>query len=137
VLGQTFRALIHSRMQVGMQRYAVEYKHADVLLFEPDRQDAEMFVTNIFSYASRRRLAEHAYQRTRRELLERRHALAPILARHGIELDLEAASDSERRLVRGVRRHHRRPSTAMRITHRLDETLDDLQRWLRQASPRG
>jgi hypothetical protein len=133
VLGQTFRALVHSRMQVGMQRYAVEYKHADVLLFEPDRQDAEMFVTNIFSYANRRRLAEHAYQRTRRELFERRHAIAPILARHGIELDLEALTDSERRLVRAARRHSR-PSTAMRTAHRLDETLGDLERWLRQAS---
>ena len=136
VLAQTFRALIHSRMQVGMQRYAIEYKHADVLLFEPDRQDAEMFVTNIFSYASRRRLAEHAYQRTRKELFERRHEIAPILARHGIELDLEAITDAERRLVPATRRH-RRPSTAMRAAHRLDETLDDLERWLRHASPRG
>jgi predicted acylesterase/phospholipase RssA len=136
VLGQTFRALIHSRMQAGMQRYATEYKHADVLLFEPDRQDAEMFVTNIFSYASRGRLAEHAYQRTRKELLERHHELAPILARHGIELDLEAITDADRRLVRATRRR-RRPSTAMRATHRLDKTLDDLARWLRHASPRG
>jgi hypothetical protein len=136
VLGQTFRALIHSRMQVGMQRYAVEYKHADVLLFEPDRQDAEMFATNIFSYASRRRLAEHAYQRTRKELFERRHAIAPILARHGIELDLDTVADPERRLVRAARRH-RRPSTAMRTAHRLEDTLDRLERWLRHASPRS
>jgi NTE family protein len=31
VLSQTFRALIHSRMQVGMERYAREFPDADVV----------------------------------------------------------------------------------------------------------
>jgi predicted acylesterase/phospholipase RssA len=136
VLAQTFRAIVHSRMQVGMQRYAAEYKHADVVLFEPDRQDAEMFVTNIFSYASRRRLAEHAYQKTRQELHQRRHELAPILKRHGITLDLEAIADPQRKLVRQPH-HARRPTTAVRTAHRLEQTLDTLERWLERGGRRG
>ena len=35
VLSQTFRALIHSRMRVGMERYAKDFPDADVVLFEP------------------------------------------------------------------------------------------------------
>ena len=58
-----------------MQRYQREFPDADVVLFEPNKHDHEMFFTNIFSYASRRRLAEHAYQKTRKELFERRHEL--------------------------------------------------------------
>jgi predicted acylesterase/phospholipase RssA len=130
VLSQTFRSLIHSRMQVGFERYALEYKDADIVLFEPNRHDAEMFFTNIFSYASRGRLAEHAYQKTRQELIERRHELAPVLARHGIEIDLHAARDPGLHLVR---RHRMRtvPSAAMLATERLARTLDDLERWIK------
>ena len=68
VLSQTFRALIHSRMRVGMERYATEFPDADVVLFEPAQDDAVMFFANMFSYADRRRLAEHAYRHTLAEL---------------------------------------------------------------------
>ena len=69
VLSQTFRALIQSRMLVGMRTYKRSYPDTDVLLFEPYRGDDELFFKNVFRYADRRRLAEHAYQRTRRDLL--------------------------------------------------------------------
>jgi hypothetical protein len=130
VLSQTFRSLIHSRMQVGFERYSLEYKDADVVLFEPNRHDAEMFFTNIFSYASRRRLAEHAYQKTRQELYERRDAIAPVLARHGIEIDLHTVRDPDLHLVRGPRKRTI-ASAAMAATAGLARTLDDLERWLK------
>ncbi len=129
VLAQTFRAMIHSRMQVGMQRYETEYPVADIVLFQPNRDDAEMFFTNIFSYASRRRLAEHAYQKTRKELFERRHELGPVLARHGIAIRLDVLEDAHRHLVK---RHARRraPLEAKATADRLARSLDDLERWL-------
>ncbi len=87
VLSQTFRALIHSRMRVGMGRYAKEFPDADVVLFEPAQDDAVMFFANMFSYADRRRLAEHAYRHTLAELRRRAGELEPVLARHGVGLD--------------------------------------------------
>ena len=87
VLSQTFRALIHSRMRVGMERYAREFPDADVVLFEPAQDDEVIFFANMFSYADRRRLAEHAYRHTLNELRRRADELGPILARHGVELD--------------------------------------------------
>jgi predicted acylesterase/phospholipase RssA len=87
VLSQTFRALIQSRMQVGMGRYAREFPDADVVLFEPAQDDEVIFFANIFSYADRKRLAEHAYRHTIAELKRRAGELEPILARHGVELD--------------------------------------------------
>ena len=71
VLSQTFRAIIHSRMKVGMDKYRRQYPDADVLLFEPDREDADMFFASIFSYSQRKRLCAAAYQKTRRNLAER------------------------------------------------------------------
>ena len=69
VLSQTFRAMIQSRMQIGIKKYASKYPRADLLLLEPDRKDSKMFFTNVFSYSSRRELCQHAYEKTRRDLL--------------------------------------------------------------------
>jgi len=101
VLSQTFRSLIYSRMKVGMERYRHEYPDADVVLFEPRRDDRVMFFTNVFSYADRRRLCEHAYQQTREDLLRRAASLKPVLARHGLSLDEGVLRDKSRTLMRG------------------------------------
>ena len=112
-----------------MQRYEREFPDADVVLFEPHRHDVEMFLTNFFSFASRRRLAEHAYQRTLKELLARREELAPILARHDIEIRLDVVVDRQRRLVQQGRR--RTPlSVGAAAAERLSETLHALEHWL-------
>ena len=102
VLSQTFRAIIHSRMQVGLQKYLTQYKDRDVVLFEPASDDAEIFFTNLFSYATRKRVCEHAYQRTRHDLLKRRHELEPIFAKYGITLNLEVLRDEKRTLETGL-----------------------------------
>ncbi|WP_258224684.1 patatin-like phospholipase family protein, partial [Aeromonas sp. HMWF014] len=99
VLAQTFRAIIHSRMHVGMDRYKHQYPQADALLFEPSPADGEMFFTNVFSYRDRRHLCEHAFQHTRQDLWQRRAELGPILAKHGLELDLGALADEQRSLL--------------------------------------
>jgi NTE family protein len=138
VLSQTFRAIIHSRMQVGMGKYDSEFKGSDVVLFEPARRDADMFFTNIFSYSSRRRLCEHAYQKTRSDLWQRRRELAPVLARHGVRLNLEVISDPTLTLVRSLlRRRVLGSSAAVRATAGLAHGLDDLERWVRLAALRS
>lgn len=87
LLSQTFRSLIYSRMKIGMERYRHIYPDADIVLIEPRRDDRQMFFVNVFSYADRRRLCEHAYQQTRADLLRRAPVLKPLLARHGLTLD--------------------------------------------------
>lgn len=125
VLSQTFRAIIHSRMRVGMDRYRHQYGDADVVLFEPTRDDAEMFFTNVFSYRDRRRLCEHAYQQTRRDLYRRRHELRPILEKHGLRLDLSALKDHRRSLLPGNKGHRLRSAAGA-----LDESLAELEQWI-------
>jgi predicted acylesterase/phospholipase RssA len=137
VLHQTIRAVIHSRMEIGMRQYADDYPRADVVLFEPDRADASMFFNNMFGYANRRRLCEHAYQETRNSLWRRRHELGPLLARHGVALDLAALRDPAATLVASTDK----PAAAARlsaigITNQLADTLDDLQRYLAHSRTR-
>lgn len=102
VLSQTFRTLIHSRLQVGMAAYEKRFPGSDVVLFEPDRDDYQMLFGNIFTFATRRTVCERAYAQTRRDLWRRRKVLAPILARHGVRLRLEVLEDPDRNLWEGV-----------------------------------
>jgi len=124
VLSQTFRAMIQSRMLVGMRTYKQSYPNTDVLLFEPDRGDDELFFKNVFRYADRKRLAEHAYQRTRRDLLAQADRLEPILARHGVRLRRDVLEDRSRSFGRAVRERARRMQP---VTGSLHRALDRLE----------
>ena len=142
VLAQAFRAIMHSRMQAGMEKYRRQYPHADILLFEPDREDADMFFVSIFSYSHRRRLCEAAYHKTRRRLLAQRETCGPLLARHGIRLNVVRLGEPQRSIraalidPRPLSIHALGVRTAARD---LAYTLDLLERWLHRSRrlPRG
>ncbi|EHR70077.1 putative esterase of the alpha-beta hydrolase superfamily [Burkholderiales bacterium JOSHI_001] len=125
VLSQTFRSLIHSRLEMGLRGYQRSHPNADVLLFEPDQRDSELFSANLFSTSQRRALAEHAYQATRADLRSRRGTLNRSLARHGLALDDAALDDPQARLLPPGRGDM--PDAALALPlQRLQEVLDDL-----------
>ena len=136
VLSQTFRAIIHSRMKTGMAKYATQYPHADILLFEPAREDVDMFFARIFSYAHRRRLCALAFESTRSYLRRNGESLAPRLARHGLALRSSRLRDVTRDVADAV--NDPRPLHALaahrrgiRATARdLEHTLAHLERHL-------
>jgi hypothetical protein len=130
VLSQTFRSLIHSRLELGLKGYRASHPRADLLLFEPDHRDPAMFLANVFAYGQRRALAEHAYQATRADLRKRRSTLRRVLARHALALDEAALDDPHRRLLPHRRRGTVPSSQAALALRRLDEVLDDLERVL-------
>jgi NTE family protein len=132
VLSQTFRSLIHSRLELGLKGYAASHPEADLLLFEPDHRDRALFLANVFGYGQRRTVAEHAYQATRADLRKRRSRLRPVLARHGLRLDDAVLDDPFRRLL-PRRRLLQARGEAARTLRRLDEVLDDLERALPPA----
>jgi NTE family protein len=139
VLSQTFRAIIHSRMKVGMDKYKRQYPHADVVLFEPDREDADMFFASIFSYAQRKRICDAAYRKTRQNLADRAAILGPQLAKHGIALRPDRLADRGRRVTdaltdaRPLHVGKRAKSEVRQTTRDLAHTLDHLERWLAGA----
>jgi len=123
VLSQTFRALIHSRLEKSLQSYATAYTDARLIVLEPSRGDADLFFSNLFSYSNRRRLAEHAYQHTRSQLLARSDTVAAEFAKYGVKLNLNALTDPHRKLLPTARRVARGDTGAVvsRLTHALDE----------------
>ncbi len=130
VLSQTLRSIIHSRVEIGMSNYAVTYPGSDILLIEPSQEDADMFFTNLFSYNSRRRMCESAYQNTRMMLWQRRNEIGPVLERHGLRLKLPVLRDSSLTLVR-------HPAADMEDRFglaSLSQVLDSLERHLKIAA---
>jgi len=127
ILAQTLRALIHSRMQVGMTSYRTRFPRADMLLLEPDRRDETLFLTNVFGYAGRQRLVEHAYRQTRRDLLTHARTLAPLLQRHGLRLNTRLLHDGRRRFATAA---NERSQQTRRARRRLDRALERLERVL-------
>ena len=102
VLSQTIRTMIHSRMSLGLKAYDRLYPEADVVLIEPPRDDYEDFFSNIFSFSSRRSVCEHAYDATRKSLLARCDVIEPMLARHGLRLNLDFLHDETRNIWESV-----------------------------------
>lgn len=133
VLTQTFRSLIHSRLELGMKGYESSHPGTDIVLFEPDRADPELFLANTFGYAQRRQLAEHAYQQTRADLRSRRSTLGATLAAHGLVLDHAVLDDPERHLLPRGRRSA--AHGGVQTLQRLDEVLDDLEGALHSLVP--
>jgi NTE family protein len=123
VLSQTFRSMIHSRLEMGMKAYEREYPQTDVVLIEPDQRDPELYLANTFSYSQRASLAEHAYQQTRSMLRARRSSLTAKFEKHGIVVNDAVLNDPKRQLVMPAPK-----ATAVgKAVQRLEETLEDLE----------
>ncbi len=129
LLSQTFRTLVHSRLQVGFAAYGERYPGREFVLFEPDRDEYDMFFSNVFSLASRRAVCELAYRATRRDLLRRYRELRPTLARRGLTLRLDVLEDDARTVWSGVGVSDQRSAARRteRATDRLQRALDRLE----------
>jgi predicted acylesterase/phospholipase RssA len=124
ILSQTFRALIQSRMNVAFRKYRETHPETDLMLVEPNRGDEEIFFTNIFSFASRNALCDHAYRLTRMDLLNRADELDETLSRHGMSLDRELLQQKSRSLQDSLNAEWSGHST---VGRNLSRILDDLE----------
>lgn len=128
VLSQTLRTMLQSRMQVGLARYAQQYPDIDQLVFEPNAADRELFYTNVFSFAARRRISQLAYRNTLADLRNRRAVLEPVLARHGIRLREDVIADRPRSILA----HLPASGRSTEATAMLGRALDDIEHSLRR-----
>ena len=116
------------RNDVKFEKYGgmfeIGYDHRSNYVLERDQAES-----NMFSYGDRKRLSEHAYRKTREELLRRRDELEPRLARHGIRIREDVLLDRSRTLTRQMARLKRQRAGAMgRTALDLSHVLDELER---------
>ncbi|MCH8556905.1 MAG: patatin-like phospholipase family protein [Balneolia bacterium] len=128
VLSQTFRTMIHSRMNVGINRYKQEYKDQDIIVIEPDSKDYRMFFTNIFSFSSRKEVCNYAYQSTRLHLKKNADEINAILNKYGLFLNETSLRDELKSLYDNRYRNTGEKTVSdLSITlKKLDMVLDDM-----------
>lgn len=127
VLGQTLRTFIQSRMKVSMTSYRARFPKADTILLEPDRDDERLFFANVFRYSGRRGLVDHAYQRTRRDLLTHARAFSAILEPRGLALDTRLLREPSRTFSTSA---SERALLSRHVVKRLGRTLGRLEKSL-------
>lgn len=121
VLSQTFRTLLQSRMQIGLEKYPREYPNIDQLVFEPNAGDSELFFTNIFSFSSRHRVCQLAYRNTLADLRKNADVLRPMLAAHGIALRDDIINSRNRSILAGLDVPPRMTESTARLRRALDD----------------
>lgn len=109
ILDQVFRTLLHSRMQLGIQRLALDPRfRGDLLVVEPTENDHRMFNISPVAFWKRAAAAEAGYLSVK-ATLEKHHArLTRIFDWYGIRTNLLRLQEDE---------------SALRVARRTDEDV--------------
>ena len=78
VNSQAWRLRSESLLRDGLSRYRAAHPETELLLLEPDPEDATMFMHSPMNFAARRAILEHAYRRTASSIRESDHVRAPL-----------------------------------------------------------
>ncbi len=91
VLNQAIRALLHTRLHIGLEKLRLDPGfNGDIILVEPKASDREFFHMNPLNFWGRKHAMEMGYRSVKESLESQFPLLQRILRHHGIEPNLEA-----------------------------------------------
>ena len=122
IISQASRPMVHSRSVTGFRQYERDYKHKDIMLFEPETDDAEWFFANEFSFKNRVQLVDKAYRATLSQLAERSTALNTTLEKYGLAIEQHRLEPDNSILQKSKRRRKLSPHMV-----KLHQTLRQLE----------
>lgn len=102
VLAQSYRTMVSSRLDSGLKNLRREYPSGELLIFEPTRAQARMFMSSVFSFSARKQICEQAYQATRAYLLKNYELMSHKMAPLGVNIRLDLLEDPHRTLGTGL-----------------------------------
>jgi predicted acylesterase/phospholipase RssA len=110
VVNQAFRTLLHSRLELGLERYASDASfRGDIVLLEPREADARFFDLNPLAFWKRSEALEHGFASVQSTIRRHYGCLSAVLARYGLRLDAARAGvDRVRRSQAPINSHSRR-----------------------------
>lgn len=127
IISQAIRAMVHSRSVTGFRQYEGDYEGKDIVLFEPNTDDAEWFFANEFSFKNRVELVDRAYRATLDDLRDRKLAFNTLFEKYDLHIDeerLEPVNES----IKRAKQRHRRMSPHLKSLHstlrQLEEQLE-------------
>jgi predicted acylesterase/phospholipase RssA len=103
VLNQTFRTVLHTRLDLGMSAFLRDESfRGDIILIEARETDAQFFDLGPFTFWKRAAAVDHGLNSVRQTLLDHADRLEPVFARCGLDFRPPAAARKTRQL-RAVR----------------------------------
>lgn len=101
VAAQSFRIMAAAQVQKELELISHAHPDVDVILVEPRRDDEHLFVFNLMDYASRERIARHAFETVAIDLVTRFPEYRKVLGRHGISISKDGLLDQLQSVVHG------------------------------------
>ena len=83
---QAFRMISHDRLHRAVEIWEERYPGVDIILIEPELDDALMFGTSILDYKARLEIAKHGFESVTLKLARDYDRYRAIAERHGIEI---------------------------------------------------
>ena len=83
---QAFRMISHDRLHRAVEIWEQRYPGVDIILIEPELDDALMFGTSILDYKARLEIAKHGFESVTLKLARDYDRYKEIAQRHGIEI---------------------------------------------------
>ena len=83
---QAFRMISHDRLHRAVEIWEERYPGVDIILIEPELDDALMFGTSILDYKARLEIAKHGFESVTLKLARDYDRYKSIAERHGIEI---------------------------------------------------
>ncbi|MGH2786799.1 MAG: patatin-like phospholipase family protein [Actinomycetota bacterium] len=102
IAAQTFRIMAQAQLEKEIEIIAGSRPDVDIILIEPRADDEHLFVFNLMDYASRERIARHAFENVAIDLVTRFPDYRKVFSRHGIKIDRDALVDQLREIVEGA-----------------------------------
>jgi NTE family protein len=99
IAAQTFRIMAQAQVEKELELIAQAHPDVDVILVEPRHDDEHLFVFNLMDYASRERVARHAFESVAIDLVTRFPEYKKVLGRHGIKLNRNLLIDQLQEIV--------------------------------------
>jgi len=84
VYDQSLRNEIRTKVRMAINLFGYRFPDTDILLIEPDEDDATMFLFNPMEFESRKQIVQYAYDLTRRKLRQNAELWKRSLDRHQI-----------------------------------------------------
>jgi len=83
---QVFRMMSHDRLHRAVEIWEERYPGVDIILIEPELDDALMFGTSILDYKARLEIAKHGFESVTLKLARDYDRYKAIAERHGLEI---------------------------------------------------
>ncbi|HET7483041.1 MAG TPA: patatin-like phospholipase family protein [Actinomycetota bacterium] len=102
IAAQTFRIMATAQVEKEIELITHAHPEVDIVLIEPRRDDEHLFVFNLMDYASRERVARHAFESVAIDLVTHFPDYAKVGKRHGIKLDRQLLLEQLQEIVSGA-----------------------------------